>query len=296
MLRAELEKNLRRFVGRFAYVRLWAIHEASDRLLVHVPQASSDPTLQLILRSGLPATPVNFCLRESPKVLNWASLGDNGRFDAVAACTGFQAYFPQPGALPLLLSCSCSRGLLAFVVLHKSFLQYMVHVRLADVELLGQRVPWCTTTVAHLFHQPVLACFGVVSVVSSHFQFPFKCRSTLKLFEFQNRKHRFPRNSQTHKSFTTKGLPKLVVDLPKLSNGFPSFNFIHALHPACTMCFFRKKKLLLEAMVMEVKVVWVDFWQSPRKLLFSISNFVQSFIGHPLQENPICDGTFYIRL
>ena len=66
----ELEKNLRRFVGRFAYVRLWAIHEASDRLPVHVPQASSDPTLQLNLRSGLPATPVNFCLQESPKVLN----------------------------------------------------------------------------------------------------------------------------------------------------------------------------------------------------------------------------------
>ena len=26
----------------------------------------------------------------------------------------------------------------------------------------------------------------------------------------------------------------------------------------------------------------MDFWQSPRKLLFSISNFVQIFIGHPL--------------
>ena len=40
-------------------------------------------------------------------------------------------------------------------------------------------------------------------------------------------------------------------------------------------------------MVMEVKVIWVDFWQIPRKLLFSISNFVQIFIGHPLQTRDV---------
>ena len=159
MLRAELEKNLRRFAGHFSNVRLPAVHANSDRLPVHVPQASSDPALQLILRFGLPATPVYFCLQESPKVLNWASLGDNGGFDSGVARTVSQAHFPQPGSLPLLLSWSSIRGLL---VLHTSFLQYMMHIRLADVELPGQRVPWCTNTVARLFHQPVLACFGVV--------------------------------------------------------------------------------------------------------------------------------------
>ena len=140
MLRAELEKNLRRFVGRFSNVRLPAVHAASDRLPVHVMQASSDPAFQLILRFGLPATPVN-CLQESPKVLNCASLGDNGGFESGAARTGSQAHFPQPGSLPLLLSWSSIRGLLALVVLHTSFLQYMMHIRLADVELPGQRGP-----------------------------------------------------------------------------------------------------------------------------------------------------------
>ena len=74
-------------------------------------------------------------------MLNWASLGDNGGFDSGAAHTEFQAHFPRPGSLPLLLSCSSIRGLLALVVLHTSFLQHMMHIRLADVELPGQRVP-----------------------------------------------------------------------------------------------------------------------------------------------------------
>ena len=93
ILCAELEKNLRRFVGRFSNVRLPAVHAASNRLPVHVPQASSDPALQLILRFGLPTTPVNVCLQESPKVLNWAGLRDNGGFDSGAAHTGSQAHF-----------------------------------------------------------------------------------------------------------------------------------------------------------------------------------------------------------
>ena len=141
MLCAELEKNLRRFVGRFSNVLLPAVHPASNRLPIHVPQTSSAPALQLILRFGLPATPINFCLQESPKVLNWASLGGNGGFDSGAARTESQAHFPQPCSLPLLLSGSSIRGLLALVVLHTSFLQYMTHIRLADVELPGQRVP-----------------------------------------------------------------------------------------------------------------------------------------------------------
>ena len=117
MLHAESEKNLRRFVGRFSNVRLPAVHAASDRLQVNVPQASSDPALQLILRFGLPATPVNVCLQESPKVLNWASLGDKEGFISGAARTGYQARFPQPDSLPLLLSWSTSTsGLLALVV------------------------------------------------------------------------------------------------------------------------------------------------------------------------------------
>ena len=74
-------------------------------------------------------------------MLNWASLGDNGGFDSGAAHTGSQARYPQPGSLPLLLRWSSIRGLLALVVLHTSFLQYMMHIRLADVELSGQRVP-----------------------------------------------------------------------------------------------------------------------------------------------------------
>ena len=143
MLRAELEQNLRRFVGRFSNVRLPEVHAASDRLPVHFPQASSNPALQLINHFDLPATPVNFCLQESPNVLNWASLGDNGGFDSGAARTGSQAHFPQPGSLPLLLSWSSIRGLLALVlvVLHTGFLQHMMHIRLAGDELLGQRVP-----------------------------------------------------------------------------------------------------------------------------------------------------------
>ena len=139
MLRAELEKNLKRFVGHFLNVRLPGVHAASDRLPVHFPQASSNPALQLILHFGLPANPINFCLQESPKVLNWASLGDNGGFHSGAARTGSQAHFPQPGSLPLLLSWICIRGLLALVVLHASFLQYMMHIRLADVELPGPK-------------------------------------------------------------------------------------------------------------------------------------------------------------
>ena len=141
MLRAELEKNLRRFVGRLSNVRLPAVHAASDRLPVLVPQTSSNPALQLILRFGLLATPVNCCLQESPKVLILVSLGDNGGFDSGAARTGSQDHSPQPGLLPLLLSWSSIRGLLTLVVLHTSFLQYMMHIRLADVELPGQRVP-----------------------------------------------------------------------------------------------------------------------------------------------------------
>ena len=74
-------------------------------------------------------------------MLSWASLGGNTGFDTGAARTESQAHFPQPGSLPLLLSWSSIRGLLALVVLHTSFLQYMMHMRLADVELPGQRVP-----------------------------------------------------------------------------------------------------------------------------------------------------------
>ena len=37
-------------------------------------------------------------------------------------------------------------------------------------------------------------------------------------------------------------------------------------------------------MVMEVKVVWVDFWQSPRKLIFSISNFVLGIEKHTVSN------------
>ena len=244
MLCAELEKNLRRYVGRFSHVRLLEVHAASDRLPVLVLQASSDSALQLILHFDLPSTPVNSCLQESPKVLNWASLRDNWAsfwgFDSGAARTGSQAHFPQPGSLPLLLSWSSIRGLLALVVLHTSFLQDMMHIRLADVELPGQRVPWRTNMVTCLFHQPVLACFGVVSVVSGHFHFSFQVSHHSQTFPKSKTPFSWKLPNSQNVS-QQKDFPKLVVDLPKLSNGFPPLNFIHALHPACTMCFFGKQ-------------------------------------------------------
>ena len=139
MLRAELEKNLRGFVCRFSNVRIPAVHAALDRLSVHVPQASSNLALQLILRFGLPATPVNFCLQERPKVLNWASLGDNGGFDSGAARTGSQAHFPR-GFAASALELELYQGPPGTCgSLHQ--LSSVLHIRFADVELSGQRVP-----------------------------------------------------------------------------------------------------------------------------------------------------------
>ena len=113
-------------------------------------------------------------------------------------------------------------------------------LKLADVNFPGQRVPWRTNTVARLFHQPVLACFGVVSVVSGHFYFSFQVsHHSTNLSKIEHTV--LLETPKFTKCFATKGLPKLVVNLPKLSNGFPLLNFIHALHPTWTMCFFGKQ-------------------------------------------------------
>ena len=253
MLRADLEKNLRRFVDRFSNVCLQALHAALDSLPVHVPQALTNLALQPILRFSLPATPVNFCLQESSKVLNWWAWDLKG---LMRRCT--HGIFLSRVCCPCSWAGVVSGAFLPLLVLHTSFLQHMIHIRLADVELPGQRSPWHTQTVTSLFHQLVLACFGVVSVVSGHFHFSFQVSHNSQTFP--KPKTPFSWKLQNSQIVSQQEVSQACYWLARTVQRLPSSQF-HSWPPSCLhRVLFRKTKLLLVAIVMEVKVVWVDFW------------------------------------